>query len=552
MKKSLFISLLLALAVLISACQPTATQPPAPTPIDVGATIAAGVQQTSAALPTAAPPPTQPPAPTAIPEQPAATPAVEPVFYPPSLSAVVWEWLGSTTAGAFTAAADPAQYQIEFQDDGQAFIKADCNNVIATYTLDGNNITITPGPTTLVACPEGSQGDLFTQQLASAVQVSFEAIGDLILSLNEGSSMTFAPQAIAVLPTPEPGAPSLTATANVNVRSGPSEAFPIYGVMPAGRVANLLGRSQDNSWWVVELPLSQGGIGWISARFSTVTGGERVAIYATPPLPEQVQAIRPGDNDPQATSMETLYVREGPGEEYAAFGTVPAGVTGLVIGRSQDSRYWVVRIDPQTVSLGFGWVPASRTIARNIENIPVALPPPAPEPVQTTCNIAPNLPYGVATTAVNLREGPSTQFPVVGGAQQGQCGQIVGRNQETTWWAVSTSQDVVWVSAAFVNAFNTANVSVIPSPPLPPSLPTPAPPAQPSGNYVITTDPLNVRTGPSSQYPSLGMVPTGTVFRVLGSANGWLNVELPMNTNKQGWISGRYALPYLGPVARPF
>lgn len=557
MKKSLCLTILILIAVLVAACQPSATQLPADTPmpvdIDIDATIAAGLEQTSAAMPTQ-PPPAEPPPATATtaPEQPPAEPETMTVSYSPSLTGVVWEWLGTSLSGTFTAAAVPSLYQVEFLADGSAQIKADCNNVLATYTLDGENLTITLGPSTLVACPEGSQADLFLQQLGTASQYSFETIGNLNLAVSDGSLMVFSPQPVAVLPTPEPGAPSLTATTNVNVRSGPSESYPIYGVMPAGRVASLLGRSEDAGWWVVSLPVTSGGIGWVSASFSIANGGEGVPVYPTPPLPDSLEPVPPAEGDPQATSLEAAYLRQGPGEAYSVYGTVPAGVTGRVIGRSQDNSYWVVRINPQVVPVGFGWIAASSASTANIENIPVVLAPPLPQPVQTTCTIDQSTPYAVANASVNLREGPSTAYPVVGGAQPGQCGQIVGRNEGTTWWAISTTQGVVWVSATYVTAYNTANVPVIAAPPLPPDLPTPPPPDQPSSDYVITTEPLNVRTGPSNQFPSLGKVPAGTVFQVLGSAGGWLNVSLPGSPNNQGWISASYTMPYLGPVATPF
>lgn len=559
MKRSLFVTTLLLIAVLVSACQPAATQLPAatPVPVDIDATIAAGLEQTSAAMPTqpppAEPPPaTEAPAPTAVPEQPTTAPQPEMVTYSPSLTGVVWEWLGTSTGGQFTAVADPSLYQVEFQADGSAQIKADCNNVLATYTIDGSNLVITLGPSTLVACPEGSQADLFVQQLGTVAQYSFESIGNLNLTLGDGSLMVFSPQPVAVLPTPEPGAPSLTATTNVNVRSGPSESYPIYGVMPAGRVASLIGVSEDAGWWVVSLPVTAGGIGWVSASFSSATNGAGVPVYPTPPLPDPLQPVTPAEGDPQATSLETAYVRQGPGETYPVYGTVPAGVTGRVIGRSQDNSYWVVRVNPEIVTVGFGWISASSTSTANIENIPVVQAPPAPQPVQTTCTIDQSTAYAVANTSVNLREGPSTAYPVVGGAQPGQCGQIVGRNNDSSWWAISTTQGVVWVSAPYVNAYNTANVPVLAAPPLPPDLPVPPPPDQPSSGYVITTEPVNVRTGPGNQFPSLGKVPAGTVFQVLGSAGGWLNVSLPGSPNNQGWISASYAMPYLGPVATPF
>ncbi len=290
-RKSHFITLLLFIAVLVSACQPAPTQLPAATsiPVDIEATIAAGVESTSAALPTMPPPPAETlppaesPAPTAAPEQPTPAPQPETVTYSPSLTGVIWEWLGTSSAGEFTSSGDPAFYQLEFLADGTASLKADCNYMTATYTTDGEtSMTITLGVTTLMACPEGSLAELYMQQLSSTTEYSFETIGNLNLALSDGSTMVFSPQPVAVLPTPEAGAPSLTASTNVNVRSGPSEAYTIFGVMPAGRTASLVGRSEDSGWWVVSLPLSEGSIGWVSAEFSTATGGGNVAVLPHP------------------------------------------------------------------------------------------------------------------------------------------------------------------------------------------------------------------------------------------------------------------------------
>lgn len=558
MRKTLLITYLLVAAVLAAACQPVATQPIAPTPlpptaVDIDATIAAGLEETATAMPTVAPPPTQPPAPTTAPEPPTAAPEVETVSYSPSLTGVIWEWVGNySTDDVFTATNDPSRYQVEFLPDGTVLVKADCNNITATYIADGQDMTITLGASTLVTCPEDSQADLFQQQIATVIRFGFAVIGNLGLILADGSLMVYTPKPVAVLPTPEAGAPSLTATTNVNVRSGPGEMYPIYGVMPVGRVASLTGTSEDGGWWVVSLSVSQGSIGWVSGQYSTAVGGEGLPVVATPPLPDPLEPVPPAEGDPQATTTNTVYVRQGPGEVYPAYGTAPAGVTGLVIGRSQDNSYWVVRINPTVVSVGFGWVEASSTTSQNIDDILVILAPPLPQPVQTNCSVDPNVPYGVATTAVNVREGPSTEYPVVATAQQGQCGQIVGRNEDSSWWAVSTSVGVVWVSAAYVNAFNVANVPVLPAPPLPEPLPTPQPPDLPSSDYVMTTEPVNVRTGPSNEFPSLGKVPAGTVFQVLGSASGWLNVALPGHPNNQGWISENYVIPYMGPMVFPY
>jgi heat shock protein HslJ len=83
-------------------------------------------------------------------------------------------------------AADQSRYTITFNDDGTAAIKADCNNVAATYKTDKANITITPGPSTLVACPDDSLGDKFITGLSSATTYGVRPAGLTLYILNEG------------------------------------------------------------------------------------------------------------------------------------------------------------------------------------------------------------------------------------------------------------------------------------------------------------------------------------------------------------------------------
>jgi len=68
---------------------------------------------------------------------------------------------------------------------------------------------------------------------------------------------------------------------------------------------------------------------------------------------------------------------------------------------------------------------------------------------------------------------------------------------------------------------------------------TPVSPTVPANPNVatVTTDALNVRSGPSTAFPVLTTVPNGTQMTVLGRnpANTWLNVQLTDGT--QGWVT---------------
>jgi heat shock protein HslJ len=136
----------------------------------------------------------------------AATPTAQPTEVPAgstdqSLTGPVWKW--TTTQmndGSKTIPDDPNNYLIQFQADGTVSITADCNQVMGTYTVDANQVTITPGASTLVACPEGSLADAYLKQLGNVGSYFFQG-ENLVLEIKmDSGSMIFAPSAAAGLP----------------------------------------------------------------------------------------------------------------------------------------------------------------------------------------------------------------------------------------------------------------------------------------------------------------------------------------------------------------
>ena len=552
---------------MLAACAPTATQLPAPTqapaqptqpPVDNQATVDASVAATLAAqppAPTLPPPPTAPPAPTAPPP---AEPVQSAVVYTPALTGAVWQWTSSQSGDQVTPVSDPSRYQVTFNVDGSLFIKADCNTVLATYTVgEGNTMTILPGPSTLVACPEDSQADAFMAQLGLTATYGFSQGALVLSSADQKSVMTFQMLPIAILPTPAPNTPSAQTNTAVNLRSGPGENYTIFGVMQPGALSSVVGKSEDGMWWALNMPVSPTGRGWASAQFVTVSAAEGVPVMPAPPVPPTVEPVAPGPDDPQATALQPVLVRMGPGETYPAYGSAQPGQTALVIGRSEDGAYWVMRVNPQVITNGFAWVQASLVQASNVENAPVIQAPPAPASVPVPPPSNPGAAMATATTAVNVRTGPSTDYPVLGVAQPGQSAEIAGVSQDGGWWQVrvqvSVSPDgLAWVSGDFTIAVNTANVPVVAAPPAPPPVEVPPPPAAPSGTWVITVEPLNVRAGPGNEYPAYGKIPAGVPLQVTGKSGEWLSVVIPAAPGGIGWISGNYVVPYTGAVATPY
>jgi PKD repeat protein len=77
---------------------------------------------------------------------------------------------------------NPSSYTLQLFPDGTAAAQADCNRASGSYTLNGNQLTLSFLAVTLAACPPGSLSDQYLQQL-NGVSSFFFQNGQLFLSL---------------------------------------------------------------------------------------------------------------------------------------------------------------------------------------------------------------------------------------------------------------------------------------------------------------------------------------------------------------------------------
>lgn len=105
---------------------------------------------------------------------------------------------------------------------------------------------------------------------------------------------TGVPPTLAV-PTAGPSLPTATVIApkGVNVRTGPGLEYTIIGVAAYGTTGEVVGRSQDATWWVVRVPGAPGGLGWVSAEFVRVENAGGVLVIPAPPTPTPVATATP-------------------------------------------------------------------------------------------------------------------------------------------------------------------------------------------------------------------------------------------------------------------
>lgn len=80
----------------------------------------------------------------------------------------------------------------------------------------------------------------------------------------------------------------------INVRAGPSQDYPIVGVLEQGERVPALGRSVGGDWVEIAYPVVDGGVAWVYAYLVTISGGELPIIVPPPtPTPQVTPTIDP-------------------------------------------------------------------------------------------------------------------------------------------------------------------------------------------------------------------------------------------------------------------
>ena len=273
------------------------------------------------------------------------------------------------------------------------------------------------------------------------------------------------------------------------------------------------------------------GQGWVSAAYLTTSGAEAVLVVPTPPVPPTTEMVPPEPGDPQGIALANVYIRNGPGTNYPAYGIASAGSVGRILGVSQDGAWWVVRVDPTKVGAGYGWVMAQYISASNTQGVQVIANPPPAAPVAP----APPPAGGSVATAVdyvNVRTGPGSTYPVLGIASPGASAEVSGKSADGAWWQVKVPAQYVasgfgWVSASYVITSNTDSVPVVDAPPPPVVESTPVPPAT-VACQLVSQSPLD-----------------GTTYSI---GSPFTTTWVLQNTGSSDWDQATYDVRFAGAV----
>jgi len=261
-----------------------------------------------------------------------------------------------------------------------------------------------------------------------------------------------------------------------------------------------------------------------------------------PPLPT-VPVETPAPNVATGTSTVNLNVRSGPGMQFPILGVADEGTTGEILGLSPDGAWYAVRVDTSLSGNGQAWVSANYVTLSNPtgQPLPVIEPPLLPSKLNVP---QPNTndPQVTMLETATIRQGPTLEYPVFGVAPEGSQAIVVGESEDGEWWAIRLETTTGWVYKTYTYAQKTDNVPVLENPDVPdtvnPSVPGSGAPA------AVAIEPINVRSGPDNSYDSYGKISIGSTMAVIGRSvdSEWLVVNLPTSIapNGQGWVAARY------------
>ncbi|MDX2161831.1 MAG: SH3 domain-containing protein [bacterium] len=147
-------------------------------------------------------------------------------------------------------------------------------------------------------------------------------------------------------------------TAFLNVRSGPGLGFGAVATLPQGFGVNLLGRNEEGNW--VLIGFTNGAQGWANINYLyTETRISTLSIAVS----SQGDPVPAAGLVPTATinSFGGAQLLSGPNENNPVIGFAPQGASVVLVGRSFNSEWALVRLSDGLE----GWVLA-RAIASNV------------------------------------------------------------------------------------------------------------------------------------------------------------------------------------------
>ena len=200
-------------------------------------------------------------------------------------------------------------------------------------------------------------------------------------------------------------------------------------------------------------------------------------------------------------TANALRLRSGPGTNHSVVGMIYRN--NVVVGNELVNDWVHVTSGEKT-----GW---SHRAYLELQD---DLPPPSEQ-----------ITYRVDTTSLNLRQGPGTSYATVGSLKKSEMVAGLAISPDGQWAQVRKANNVTgWASLKYMTQ------TTVPSP-------------NPDDiQLIVTTDTLNIRSGPGTDYSAEGKANRGERLAYIKATPDWSWVNVKTSGNKVGWVSSKYVM----------
>ena len=275
-------------------------------------------------------------------------------------------------------------------------------------------------------------------------------------------------------------------TEYVHLRSGPGTNYDSQGVLAEGTVLTVTDTS-NSEWYAVRT--SSGTTGYIFSQYIAIGGS---------------------DSGSTAKTTEYVHLRSGPGTNYSSKGVIASG-TAITVTDTSNSEWYAVKLSNGTTGYMFSeYISMSGGSSSS-----------GSDSVPSTESTAAKV-----TEYVNVRSGPGTNYTSKTVIASGTSITVTDRSN-AEWYAVKLSNGMTgYIFSQYIQLSNdsSSDAGSVPS--------TESTPAK-------TTEYVNVRSGPGTNYTSKTVIASGTSITVTDRSNSeWYAVKL--SNGMTGYIFSIY------------
>ena len=274
---------------------------------------------------------------------------------------------------------------------------------------------------------------------------------------------------------------SAKTTEYVNLRSGPGTNYDSKGVLAEGTSITVTDTS-NSEWYAVK---TSAGTGYIFSQY-----------------------IALGGSGSSAKTTEYVNLRSGPGTSYSSKGVIASG-TAITVTDTSNSEWYAVQLSNGTTGYMFSeYIKMSGSSSSSSESES------APSTESTAAK---------TTEYVNVRSGPGTNYSSKGIIASGTSLTVTDRSN-SEWYAVKLSNGTTgYIFSKYISISSSSGSSG----------------SATESTAAKTTEYVNVRSGPGTNYSSKGVIASGTSLTVTDRSNSeWYAVKLSNGTT--GYIYSIY------------